>query len=384
MIAFLSVTLSAAIATSWLAALWMMTAGYRRIPSLAEQPPIEDSAPRVSIVVAARNEAGHIGAAMQSLLDMSWPDLEIIAVNDRSTDATGDILEKLARHEPRLMVIHINELPDGWLGKLNAMQQGANRAGGELLLFSDGDVYFHADALSRAVRYMQENGIDHLCSVPRLVNTHWSMRIMVPVFSILLFTQARPWKVHDPDSSAHIGIGAFNLIRRECLQAIGGFEPIRLRPDDDIKLGKLVKQHGFRQGFIDAGGLLNIEWYHNAAEMIRGLEKNSFAFLDYSVPRTIAAALGVLAACVWPLAGAWAGPPLAGMLYIVSILVMLGLGVEICRRQELGMQWGLLFPVGGVLMVVALLNSMFRTLRQDGIEWRGTLYPLERLRRNRL
>lgn len=376
--------LALGITAFWLVALAMLILGFRQVKSLEELPPLAGDPPRVSLVVAARNEGKHIGKAMQSLLSMDYPDLEIIAVDDRSTDGTGNILDEMAREDARLDVVHVRELPEGWLGKLNAMQAGLAQSTGELLLFADGDVYFHADALSRAVRYLQDNRLDHLCSVPRLINTHWSMRMMVPVFSVFLFLQARPWKVQDPESSAHMGVGAFNLVSRHCLETIGGFEPIRLRPDDDVKLGKLVKQHGFRQGFVDAGGMLEVEWYHDAAEMIRGLEKNSFAFLDYSVPRMTAASLAVATVCLWPLAGLWVGSGPGQALHLVSLGIMALLGSEILARQSLGRITGLLFPLGGGLMVVAMLNSMIQTLRQGGIRWRGTLYPMEQLRRNRL
>lgn len=376
--------LAAAIAVFWLVALAMLVTGFRQVESLDELPGLVATAPRVSMIVAARDEAKHIEQAMRSLLAMDYPALEIIAVDDRSTDGTGGLLDHLAAENDMLRVVHIHTLPDGWLGKLNAMQQGARHAEGELLLFADGDVYFHADALSRAVRYLQDHSLDHLCSVPRLINTHWTMRMMIPVFSVFLFLQARPWKVQDPESTAHMGVGAFNLLRRECFDAIGGFEPIRLRPDDDVKLGKLVKLNRFRQGFVDAGGMLEVEWYHDAIDMIRGLEKNSFAFLDYSVLRMSAACIGVLAVCLWPLPGMLFGPGLAQFLNLLSYSIMALLGSEILRRQSLGFQWGLLFPPGGGMMAIAMFNSMFATVKQQGIRWRGTLYPLEQLRRNRL
>ena len=377
--------LAGAVAAFWLVALVMLATGFRRVESLEELPALEEGrAPRVSLIIAARDEAKHIEQAMGSLLAMDYPDLEIIAVDDRSTDGTGEILDRLARLDHRIDVVHIHEIPGGWLGKLNAMQAGAQQSTGELLLFADGDVYFHADALSRAVAYLQAQRLDHLCSVPRLINTHWTLRMMLPVFSVFLFLQARPWKVQDPDSSAHMGVGAFNLLRRDCFEAIGGFEPIRLRPDDDVKLGKLVKLNGFRQGFVDSGAMLEVEWYHDAAEMIRGLEKNSFAFLDYSVPRMSAACLAVLAVCLWPLPGTFLAPGLAQAFNLFSLLVMTALGSGILRRQSLGFQWGLLFPLGGGMMVIAMFNSMLATVRQQGIRWRGTHYPLEQLRRNRL
>lgn len=376
--------LAAGVAGFWLVALFMMVTGFRQVKCLEDLPALAGDSPRVSLIVAARDEAKHIEQAMQSLLAMSYPNLEVIAVNDRSTDGTGDILDALAHQDERLDVVHVHELPGGWLGKLNAMQAGFRQSTGELLLFADGDVYFHADALSRAIRYLDDEKLDHLCSVPRLINTHWSMRMMLPVFSTFLFLKARPWKVQDPDSSAHMGVGAFNLVRRDCLEAIGGFEPIRLRPDDDLKLGKLVKQHGFRQGFVDAGRMLEVEWYHHAGEMIRGLEKNSFAVLEYSVLQTVAACLAALITCVWPLAGLFAGGTAAQALSGLSLAIMWLLGTEILRRQEFGIHLGLLFPLGGGLMVVAMFNSMWQTLRQKGIRWRGTFYPLEQLRRNRL
>ena len=179
--------------------------------------------PRVSIVVPARNEAEHIEAALMSLLQLDYPDYEVIAVDDRSEDATGAILDRLeaqwrereeASHH-RLRVLHVTELPPGWLGKTHAMWQAGKQATGDWVLFTDADVVFRPDALRRAVVYAERERADHLVLFPTMVMKSAGERMMMAFFQSQFVFAHRPWKVADPKSRDSIGVGAFNLIRRE-------------------------------------------------------------------------------------------------------------------------------------------------------------------------
>lgn len=366
----------------WLYTLVAATIGARRLQHLDDIPAITGSLPSLTIVIAARNEAHTLAAAMQTLLATKYPALEIIAINDRSTDATGAILEQLANENDRLRVMHVSALPDGWLGKNHAMQLGLQAASSEYVLFTDADVHFHGDVLERAVSFMHSNALDHLASLPQLVNTHPSLRLMLPAFAVFFLQITQPWKASDPDSRRHIGVGAFNLVRRETLQRLGGFEAIRLRPDDDLRLARLLKQHGARADFVRGDGLLEVEWYHSAGEMIRGLEKNAFAQFNYRPWLTVAAMLFILYLVLAPLAGCFWLPSSAGILSLTGTLAMLLFAVLAAHASHVGAGWGLAFPLGTLLLVWTTLRSMLITLRDGGIRWRDTFYPLTDLRRN--
>src|SRR5687767_255648 len=204
--------------------------GHRRLRRLIDIEPAE-TGPPVSIIVAARNEESGIEQGLRSLLQLDYPALEIIVVNDRSTDRTGAILDRMAQANPRVAVVHLSNLPEGWLGKNYALYSGASRATGDLLLFTDADIVFQPTTLRRAVTYLEREGLDHLTAIPNTQVPGVALSAFIAAFAVFFSMYARPWKARDPRSSFHIGIGAFNLIRKSAYQAIGTHLRIAMRPD---------------------------------------------------------------------------------------------------------------------------------------------------------
>src|SRR4051812_1089949 len=178
--------------------------------------------------------------------------MEIVAVDDRSTDDTGAVLERMAASDQRIRVVHITELPSGWLGKNHALHVGAALASGEYLLFTDADIVFDPDAMARAVAYTEDTGIDHLTLGPELESASMLLELVVTYFTLGFFLLYKPWLVHEADRDEHIGVGAFTLVRTSLYRTFDGHRRIALRPDDDIKLGRMVKVAGGRQRI--AGG----------------------------------------------------------------------------------------------------------------------------------
>ena len=222
--------------------------------------------------------------------------LEIIAVNDRSTDRTGEILEELAtRYPDKLRVLNVESLPEGWLGKTHALYAGAAQAQGEWLLFTDADVIFAPDCADRAVRYATSKGLDHLTLPPEIVCRSVLLRSFVAAFTLVFEMTQRPWRVGDPQAQEHVGVGAFNLIRRDAYERSGTHRAIRMRPDDDMKLAKLLKRHGFRQGVAYGAGLISVEWHQTLPDAVRGLSKSMFSGLDYRIGATAAGVLMLFA-----------------------------------------------------------------------------------------
>ncbi len=382
-----TVALAVAVLAVWLAALVELARGARQVEQLGDQDPAApaDPAPRLSIVVPARDEERHIEQAMRSVLALELPALEVIAVDDRSSDRTGAILDALAAADPRLRVVHVSALPPGWLGKNHALHLAGQAATGDWVLFTDADVFFAPDALRRALAHAERAGLDHLVVGPRLVGGTPLLKVMLACFALSFALSLRPWRAADPARAEHIGIGAFNLVRRRTLAAIGFHARLPLRPDDDLKLGKLIKQSGGRQRFVAGGDLVQVEWYRTAAEMVRGLEKNAFPFLDYSVPRTLAAVAFLLLTVLGPLFGLLTTTGLAFASHAASVALTLALTAAAGRRSAGLSPWaGFGYPLGALLMAVTVLNSMGRTLRRGGVVWRGTLYPLAALKANRV
>lgn len=368
----------------WLGLMQEVMRGNRRLRRLATLPaPVPTSWPRVSIVLAARNEGATIGAAVPTMLALDYPGFEIIAVNDRSEDGTGAALDRLAAADLRLRVVHVRELPAGWIGKNHALHTGAQQATGDWILFTDADIHFSTDALRRAVAYARSQSIDHLAAVPRLAEQGHLLGICVNAFSFAFTVGIRPWRIPDPRSWAHGGVGAFNLVRTTTYRKLHGHLPLRLRPDDDIKLGKLMKAGGSSE-LVLGDGALSVVWYDSVGAMIRGLTKNAYAGTDYRfwVPPVGVAA--IVAGYLWPVAALFltAGP--AWWCYAGSVVVMIGLGCD--QTRFAGGRWwhGLFLPFGMAVFAYILLRSQAVTHWTGGITWRGTHYPLRDLKANRL
>ena len=171
--------------------------------------------PSLSVIVPARNEATAIGRALASLLAQDYPGLEIVAVDDRSTDGTGDVLRELASANPSLRVLRIDALPSGWLGKNHALWRGAQRSTGTWLLFTDADVVFAPGTLRRTLAYALAERLDHLTLAPRLVSRSFMLGAFVAFFAYAFVALWGAYLANDPTSKRGVGVGAFNLVRRE-------------------------------------------------------------------------------------------------------------------------------------------------------------------------
>lgn len=336
--------------------------------------------PTVSVIVAARDESRSIEAALRSIADMDYPNLEVIAVNDRSTDGTDAIMERVAAEGSRIRVMHIRKLPEGWLGKCHALHQGVQRATGELLLFTDGDVRFASETLRLAVRYLLENRIDHLALCPGLTSkSYWEDAIKV-FFIMILTMSGRAWAAAKPSQYVYAGAGAFNLVRREAYENSGGHETLRLEVVDDIMLGKLIKQKGYRQDVLIAQKHLELNWLEGVRGFIRGLEKNAFASLNFSILRLFFATGLYFLFYVVPYVGVLAFQDARIFGYGATVAAMHAT-FGACAKMY-GRSWRLLpaLPVVITIFLWTLWRSSLVTLRRGGVLWRDTFYPIRALK----
>jgi cellulose synthase/poly-beta-1,6-N-acetylglucosamine synthase-like glycosyltransferase len=340
--------------------------------------------PALSVVVAARNEEAKIQAALQSLLAQDYSRLEVIVIDDRSSDATGAILDRMSLTNPHLRVFHVSHLPPGWLGKNHALYFGAERASGELLLFTDADVMMAPTSLRRAVCYLNEYSLDHLAVAPQVRVPGVILNIFVAGFTVFFSLFARPWKARDPRSPRHIGIGAFNLIRARAYQMIGTHQAISLRPDDDLKLGKLLKKHGLRQDMALGPGLIWVEWYSSVRELIQGLMKNMFSGFDYRLPLVPIATLLNFLLFVWPALGILLTSGQTRWLNSTLLAISIITGVHHVLRFRGNPFYAIGLPLASALFIYIIWKATLTTLINGGINWRGTHYSLEELKGNKV
>jgi len=362
------------------------------MPSVADisQPewdrdPVQPSGnPKVSIIVPARNEERDIEASLVSLLELDYSNYEVIAVNDRSADRTGEIMENVAsspKGKARLHVIHHLELPAGWLGKTHAMWSATNTATGDWLLFTDADVLFKSDSLRRAVAYAEAERADHLVLFPQMIMKRPGEFMMIAFFQTMFVFGHRPWKVADPNSKDHMGVGAFNLIRRSAYQTVGTYEALRMEVLDDMKLGKVVKNAGLAQRNVFGGDLISLRWAYGAKGVVDNLTKNFFAVLSFQWWRTIISALGLAFLNLGPFLGVFLVHGWERLPYVIALFSMFSIYVGMSWRSRVPAYYFLLHPVSTGLFIYTLLVSMFHALWNDGIIWRGTRYPLAELRK---
>jgi glycosyltransferase involved in cell wall biosynthesis len=340
--------------------------------------------PRVTIIVAARNEEEHIQETLTRLLALEYSNYEIIAVNDRSTDRTGQLMEEIAAtsgaHQ-RLTVVHIQELPAGWLGKTHAMWTASQRATGDWLLFTDADVLFKPDTLRRAIAYGEASRTDHVILFPRMIMLHPGERMMMAFFQTLFIFGHRIWKVADPKARDYIGVGAFNLVRRSVYDAVGTYRALRMEILDDMKLGKIVKAAGFTQRGVFGEDLISLRWAKGAFGIVDNLTKNFFALLSFQWWRTLGSIFAVAFLNLLPFFGVWLAHGWARFPYAVALVSIFLIYCGMSSLSAVRPYYFFLHPVSTSLFMYILLRSMAHTLWNDGVIWRGTKYPLDELRK---
>ncbi len=339
--------------------------------------------PTLSVVIPARNEERRLEEALRTVLGQEYPGvLEVVLVDDRSGDGTGGIMERLAAGNDRAVVVRVGEFPEGWLGKNHAIHVGTRRARGEWLLFTDADVRFVPDAFRRAVSHAEARALDHLTIRPGLVLPGYWLESFVAFFYAAFLVHRGYYKANLPSSRTGVGIGAFNLIRRHAYEKVGGYEAFPNRPDDDLTLGDRVKGAGLRQELALGHGLLEVEWYSSLADLLQGVEKNAFAALGYSVPKTA----GYVLALPLLMAGPFIAVPFssgAARVFHLGAAAAQVATFAVCNRF-LGRRvfsLALAYPVCALLFPYVLARSALLALVRGGVYWRGTFYPLSLLER---
>jgi GT2 family glycosyltransferase len=350
-------------------------------PDLSQHQGAGRVMPSVSILFSALDEADKLPAALATFLAQDYPDYEVIAVDDRSDDATGAILDAAARQNPRLKVVHVTSLPAGWLGKPHGLQTAFEHSTGDWLVFTDADVRFDPDVLRTTLALAEEKHWDHLTLLCHAEMFTPGEKIAMTFFAMSFLLGLRPWRVSDPKSSAYVGVGAFQLIRRSAYEKMGTHRRLAMEVVDDVKLGKLMKQAGFRSGVARAGRAVSVHWHSGLGNIIRGTTKNFYATTGFRLWVACGQMAGVLLLFMvpWvslPFVQGWARAFAAAGI-VLPVLAQAGAALEF----EESPFYAVTQPLGALIFVWMLARSTFVTLRQGGIFWRGTFYPIEELKR---
>ncbi|MDD3814360.1 MAG: glycosyltransferase family 2 protein [Desulfocapsaceae bacterium] len=356
--------------------------GSLKLGSLGDiAPTAAKDAPLVSIIVPACNEAETIAPALATLLAQDYANLEIVVVNDRSTDGTGEILREMQLRYPELIVLDIDELPEGWLGKHHALHCGAALAQGDILLFTDADIHMQATTVGRAVNRLGQAGLDHLCLIFKNKATGWLLNSLILDAGSGLFLLFKPWLAGNPRSKRFMGVGAFNMVRRRAYEQVGGHAAIKAHPIDDLMLGKIIKEAGLRQECLSGYDFVTVNWYHSTGAMIDGLMKNIFALANFNTALALGGVLGLGLLTILPQWGLLFAQGPARLFFGLTVALRLAFFSQAARHSGLS-PWlapaALLTPY---LTVYIILRATFLTLKNNGIFWRGSHYSLDELRR---
>lgn len=381
---------------AWLLALgWIAqaVAALRGIPTLpdltridpASLPPLSmDDKWHLSVLVPACNEEGTIQQTLRSLLQSTGVRLEIIAIDDRSTDRTGALLDAVEADAPgsphRLMVIHNRELPAGWLGKPHALALAAKQATAPWILITDGDMLFTPRALELALRCALREQADHFCLVPEQIHETIGETAMLATVQAMSQWSTRLWKVADPKSKDFFGMGCFTMVRREVLDRLGGMEALKMQVTEDLALAWMAKHAGFRSRIALGPGLLSIHWMHGWTGLVGNMEKNGFTILGYRLWLGILVCLGA-ATQVWlPLRAI----SLGGWNLLAGLLTYLGIALTIHANRRINAVSpfaAALFAPTAAIVGFGFARSIALTILRDGVQWRGSHYPLRELRK---
>ena len=365
-----------------LAIFFVLINGYRQLGTLGEvRVWTGEESPLVSIIVPACNEEETLAPALRSLCDQDYPNVEIIVVNDRSTDLTAEVIQAIRSDHQNITAVTIDALPDGWLGKPHALHTGAGLSSGEYLVFTDADIRMEPTTISRAVSAMEIKSLDHLALVFQNEGGSLLLNSLVSDVGAGLLLLLRPWRARDSRSRFFTGVGAFNMVRSSVYRAVGGHEQIRMQVIDDVFLGKVIKRNHYRQDSLLAPDHIRVGWYPSIPDMIDGLMKNVFALFDYKLWLAVAACLLVVIVTILPVWGALLVDGLPRLLFLAAVFLRLFVIGGGMIQSGLPPRTIPLLLITPYLTLYIILRAVWKTTQGQGITWRGQFYPLAELRK---
>jgi chlorobactene glucosyltransferase len=387
----ISTVFTAIVGALWLFRHWAISYAMkrRRVLKSADYELMEKDAPKVSVLVAAKDEEENIEACLKSLLNQAYPSFEIIAINDRSTDQTLPILRRLEKQaQGRLRIVNIDSLPDGWFGKNNAMWQGAQFANGEYLCMVDADCrQTSSKTLSTAVQHARAYNSDLLTIFPRLESrTLWD-RLLQPACAGLLFAWFPTNKVNKRHRNVAYANGQFMLMRRSAYDEIGGHERVKTQVNEDIHMARLIKEHNLRLRAVENADLTVARMYHSLGELFHGWSRIFYGALG-SVPKLFVSISSIVFLTMLPwislvvaLIGCIAAPAGQKEPWITAacgwgavVVLMQVAALRLYRVFNVRWPYSLGYVLAATVLLGILCNAVLKVLGLSVTTWRGTTY----------
>jgi len=376
----ISLALAVLIALYWGALLALTLRAIRSLPRLDDAPALDPAQlPLLTVLVPAKDEADTIELALRAKLSTDYPNLEVIVLDDRSSDGTGDIARRVATGDPRVRVLRIDVLPDGWLGKVHALEQGMRVARGEWILMSDADVAMAPRSLGLAMGLAHD--ADFLALVPHFEHGSLALDALMHDFVRVLTPFGDAERIADPRSSLVVGGGIFNLVRRSAYDKTPGFEWLKLEVGDDMAFAQMMKRAGARCRIADASRDVRLLIYPSVTTFLRGMTKGAWPVLArFSALRLSLATAAALTVHLGPLVLLAAPSPFTrGFAAVALLLSITGawLSNRYIGRRALP---SLFVPIAGAVTALAMYFTGLAQGLRGGVTWRGTFYPSAKLR----
>jgi len=372
---------SGIICAGWIIFAGLLIRTLLRVPRLERlTPAAPDCWPLVSVIMPARNEEASLAAAAASLAAQDYPgNLEIIIIDDRSTDRTAAVAAQMAQSHPRIRLLSITALPAGWLGKVHALDAGVRQARGEWLLFTDADIVFAPAALSRAAAYAIEKRADHLAILPGLCIRTFPMKALAEAFTALFLVAVRPLSFNAQRPGAFAGIGAFNLVRRTAFERTPGMDWLRMEIIDDMGLGLMLKKSGARQFFLTGFRVLAVTGIDSFASLAAAAGKYGATAPPTLVIIACALFLCAVSAPVW---AALAGPAAWARALGFAVGAALCAVAAVTKRRGITRSFfpALALPAGILILCALAARATVRCVRSGIVDWRGTRYTASAVR----
>jgi len=350
--------------------------------------PPPTNAPLISACVPARNEERNIRACVESILAQDYPNFEVIILEDRSTDATGEILRSLAAQNDKLKVINGSDLPKGWAGKPHALFQASKAARGEWLCFVDADTVLSPTTLSACyAKAIETDAAMFTIMTFQIMGSFWE-KVVMPIVMTALSVGFSPRKVNDPKSRDAIANGQFILIKRSVYDAIGGHESVKDQIVEDKAISEQVKWNGYRLIVANGYSIVKTRMYTSLPEMWEGWTKNIYLGLSDRPSLMLLGAFGAFILLVvalflplWPLLGIFwylQGGSWLALAVIFESLILWTIVIYVRARVAIGMGISALYAftlsLGAAVFAAMMITSTWKVISGEGVTWKGRIY----------
>ncbi len=371
---------------TWILLIRSMWITFRDSPFLDKFNKQTRGRPKVSVILPARNEEKFIERCLLSLIEQDYENYEVIAVDDRSDDRTGEIIKNLAQKNSKIIYVLAEPKPEKWTGKNWACIEGFKKATGELLLFTDADTFHSKGIISLAVDHMMSLDLDTLTVIPRMLCLdRWTM-ITLPVLSTFLHTRFSALRVNDSSKKTGYFFGSFFIIKRSTYEAVGTHEGVKGEIVEDGALGKKVKAAGFKMKMVRGEHLLEAVWARDWSTLWHALKRLMVPL--YLQARLVA--VGIFFAVLFLLfipfpilvySASFAVLStsftiLFGISLFGSILVYVASIIDAKKGLSLSIKYALLAPIGSFIIVAGFASGILHAKRNNAVTWRGRTYSM--------